>query len=198
MTIVASVPMQPTLSDVLWPSARGARHLLLVLVGSGLLTISAKLQIPLWPVPMTMQTYVVLVLGMTYGPRLGTLTVLFYLAQGALGVPVFAGTPEKGLGLPYMLGPTGGYLLGFLLAVAVSGWLARRGWDRSAGWTLLAMTLGHAVIFVPGVSWLAMQIGWERAVASGLTPFCLATVAKTALGVVTMPVAWRLLGRSRA
>jgi biotin transport system substrate-specific component len=188
----------PPLATVLWPSGRALRNAALVAIGSLLLTLSAKVQIPFWPVPMTMQTYVVLVLGMAYGPRLGVATVLFYLAQGAIGLPVLAGTPERGIGLAYMVGPTGGYLVGFVVAAALAGALAARGWDRSYSRTLLAMALAHVLIFVPGVAWLATSIGWERAFALGAVPFVAATIAKTLLGVVTLPLAWRLVdGRDR-
>ena len=116
--------LHPTLAGVLWPAGRGAaalRTLALLLIGSALLTVSAKIQVPFWPVPMTMQTFVVLVLGAVYGWRLGAATVLAYLAEGAAGLPVFAGTPEKGIGIAYMMGPTGGYLIGFVAAAAVVG-----------------------------------------------------------------------------
>jgi len=96
-------------------------QVLLVLGASLLLTLSAKIQVPFWPVPMTMQSYMVLVLGMALGPRLGPAAVAVYLAQGAIGLPVFAGTPEKGIGLAYMAGPTGGYLLGFFVAAVITG-----------------------------------------------------------------------------
>jgi len=169
-----------------------------VVVGVALLTLSAKLQIPFWPVPMTMQTYVVLVLGMAYGLRLGTVTVLAYLLAGAVGLPVFAGTPEKGIGVPYMLGPTGGYLIGFVAAAALCGALAERGFDRSLLRTLIAMTLGHALIFVFGLAWLAHLMGWSKAYAAGLAPFWTATVLKTLLGALTLPFAWKLLSRTDA
>ena len=104
--------------------------MLLALVGTLALTVSAKTQIPFWPVPMTMQTFVVLVIGMAYGARLGVATIALYLLEGALGLPVFAGTPEKGVGLAYMMGPTGGYLLGFVAGAWLCGWLAERGFDR--------------------------------------------------------------------
>ena len=124
-----------TFADLLWP-ARGAsrplRALLLALLGSALLTISAKLEVPFYPVPMTMQTLVVLLLGMAYGARLGAATVLLYLAEGAVGLPVFAGTPERGIGIAYMMGPTGGYLVGFVLSAAITGWLTERRRDWPA------------------------------------------------------------------
>jgi biotin transport system substrate-specific component len=181
------------LATALWPQASAYRNALLAVVGSLLLTLSAKMQIPFWPVPMTMQTYVVLVLGMAFGPRLGVATVLVYLLEGAIGLPVFAGTPEKGIGLAYMAGPTGGYLVGFVAAAALAGWLAQRGWDRSLGSTFIAMTLAHAVIFIGGLAWLAVLFGFEKALAVGLYPFLAATLAKTLLGTITMPLAWRLL-----
>jgi biotin transport system substrate-specific component len=162
------------------------RTIVLALFGSLLLALSAKVQVPFWPVPMTMQTFVVLVLGASYGWRLGLATVLVYLAEGAAGMPVFAGTPEKGIGLAYMAGPTGGYLLGFVAAAALTGWLAERGWTRDLPRLAGMMLLGHAAIFVCGIGWLAMSIGWTKAVAVGLTPFWAATALKTALAMALM------------
>jgi biotin transport system substrate-specific component len=189
------------LAATLWPanSHSGAltRSVTLTLVGVLALTISAKLQIPFWPVPMTMQTYVVLVLGMAYGLRLGTVTVASYLLIGALGLPVFAGTPERGIGLPYMLGPTGGFLLGFVVATGCCAALAARGFDRSFLKTLIAMSAGHAIIFVFGVAWLTQIMGFEKAFALGMAPFWAATIAKTLLGVITLPLAWRWIGERK-
>jgi len=188
-----------TLASTLWPAqsanARIARNVLLALVGTLALTISAKTQIPFWPVPMTMQTFVVLVIGMAYGTRLGVATMALYLLEGALGLPVFAGTPEKGVGLAYMMGPTGGYLLGFVAAAWLCGTLAARGFDRSPLKTLVAMSLGHALIFVFGVTWLAQLIGFDKAFATGVAPFWAATIVKTLLGVATLPLAWKWIGR---
>jgi biotin transport system substrate-specific component len=184
-----------TLVTTLWPThsqkTAQARNVLLVLIGALALTVSAKLQVPFWPVPMTMQTYVVLVLGMAYGARLGVATVASYLALGAIGAPVFAGTPEKGIGLPYMLGPTGGYLVGFFVATYCMAWLANRGFGRTFWKTLLAMTIGHAVIFAFGLLWLAYLTGFAKAFDVGVAPFWAATIAKTLLGVITLPLAWR-------
>ena len=195
----------PTLAAALWPVSGTAgtpdatrawgRALALAFAGSLLMTLSAKVQIPFWPVPMTMQTFVVLVLGMAYGWKLGAATMLMYLAEGAMGFPVFAGTPERGIGLAYMTGPTGGYLVGFVAAAAACGWLAERGWDRSVGKVIIAMLLGHALILGMGAAWLATLMGWEKALQVGLMPFWAATLFKTALAVMVLPVAWRLLGK---
>src|SRR5690606_28901841 len=115
--------------DALWPAPgvpRVARGVLLALAGSALLTLSAKFQVPFYPVPMTMQPLVVLLIGLAFGASLGAATVLLYLAEGVIGLPVFAGPPEKGIGLTSMLGATGGYLVGFALAAAIVGWIAER------------------------------------------------------------------------
>lgn len=195
-----------TLLDRLWP-ARGAaeadkraallRKVAVVLGGSLLLTVSAKLQIPFWPVPMTLQTLVVLALGMALGPRLGALAVIAYLAQGAMGLPVFAGTPEKGIGIAYMLGTTGGYLAGFVIAAFVTGLLARRAWDRSVVTTVAAMVIGNAVIYACGLLWLGSVVGWDKPVlAWGMTPFLLGDLAKIVIAAALLPTLWRLLGRS--
>ena len=190
-----------TLTQALWPvdtgGERTARAVTLALVGTLLLTFSAKIQIPFWPVPMTMQTFVVLVLGMAYGWKLGLATMFLYLAEGAMGLPVFAGTPERGIGLAYMVGPTGGYLAGFVAGAALCGWLAERGWDRSWWRTAIAMSLGHVLILLLGFLWLASLVGAAKAYAVGVAPFYVATVAKTALAVVALPLAWKLLKPSR-
>ena len=119
------------------------RLMLLAVAGSLLLWASAKINVPFWPVPMTMQTFVVLGLGAAFGWRLGMATVALYLLEGAFGLPVFAGTPEKGIALAYMTGPTGGYLAGFVLAAGVTGWLAERGFDRNYLTTAAAMLIGR-------------------------------------------------------
>lgn len=192
-----------TLASAVWPislSDRAGRRLLraalLALAGTALIWLSAKIQVPFYPVPMTMQTFVVLGLGMAYGWRLGAATVLLYLVEGALGLPVFAGTPEKGIGLVYMLGGTGGYLLGFLVAAAACGWLAERGWDRTAARTALAMVLGNALIYLFGLLWLGSLYGWDKPILEwGLTPFLLGDLTKLALAAAVLPLAWKLVGR---
>ncbi len=188
-----------TLAHTLWPaqdSAKVLRAVVLAFVGTMLIAISAKIQIPFYPVPMTMQTFVILCIGMAYGWRLGGATVLLYLAEGASGLPVFAGTPAKGIGIAYMMGPTGGYLLGFLAAAVAVGWLAEKGWDRNIVRTIAAMVLGTAIIFAPGLLWLGTVIGWEKPVlALGLTPFLWGAVFKISLAAAVLPLAWKILGR---
>jgi biotin transport system substrate-specific component len=191
--MTAATATLPTLADRLWPATERAwlRVALLVLLGSLLLTASAKVQVPMYPVPMTMQSFVVLVIGMAYGWRLAAGTVAFYLLQGAAGLPVFAGTPERGIGLPYMLGPTGGFLLGFLVAAMAMGWLAERGWDRDILKAIAALALGTVLLFVPGVAWLALSAGIDNAIKFGLTPFLWGSVIKLGLAAALLPLAWR-------
>jgi biotin transport system substrate-specific component len=176
----------PTVSfvDALWPihgAGRALRAVLLAVLGSALLTLSAKLQVPFYPVPMTMQTLVVLLIGLAYGFPLGAATVLLYLAEGAAGLPVFAGTPEKGIGLAYMAGPTGGYLIGFVLAAALCGWIAER--RRDVPGLALAVVAGSIAIYLPGVLWLARFVGFDKAFDFGLVPFLWGDLLKAALAL---------------
>lgn len=188
-----------TLAEVLWPSetaSRLLRNVILAVGGTALLALSAKIQVPFYPVPMTMQTFVVLAIGMAYGWRLGGATLLLYMAEGAAGLPVFAGTPEKGIGLAYMLGGTGGYLIGFVMAAALCGWLAERGWDRRLLTTATAMLIGNIVIYLPGLLWLGTLFGWDKPLLEwGLTPFLLGDLTKLALAAIVLPAAWKLVGR---
>lgn len=187
----------PTLAAVLWRAQdrlHPLRQFLLAVAGAALLTLSAKVQIPFYPVPLTMQTFVVLAIGMAFGWKLGALTVLLYLAQGAAGLPVFAGTPAKGVGLAYMLGPTGGYLLGFVIAAAACGFLAERGWDRRASTTFAAMLVGNLLIYACGLLWLGAVVGWDQPLlAWGLLPFLPGDALKIALAVIALPGAWKAL-----
>jgi biotin transport system substrate-specific component len=182
----------PTLATTVWDNPGWFRQLILVGLGAALLTLSAKIQIPFYPVPMTMQTFVVLVVGMAYGARLGAITVLVYLALGGFGLPVFAGTPEKGIGIAYMMGPTGGYLIGFVVAAALTGFLAEKGWDRRMSTTFIAMLLGNLLIYVPGLIWLGNVVGWDKPVLEwGLTPFLFGDLAKIVLAMIVLPAAWK-------
>ena len=182
-----------TLAQNLWNRENTLlRNLCLVILASAALWASAKIQVPFWPVPMTMQTFVVLIIGMAFGWRLGAAAVLLYFVQGALGLPVFAGTPEKGIGLAYMAGPTGGYLVGFVLAAGVVGWLAEKKWDRNVFTTAAAFFIGNVVLYVPGLVWLGLVLGWDKPVLElGLYPFLPGDVLKLVLAAVLFPVLWR-------
>jgi len=189
----------PTLFETLVSSdklpTRLLQSLAVVVLGSLLLTASAKLEIPLTPVPFTFQTLVVLSLGMVFGPTLGAATVIAYMAQGALGLPVFAGTPEKGIGVAYMMGPTGGYLLGFVIAAYVTGWLARAKWDRNIATAALAMIVGNVVIYAFGVGWLGTLIGYDKAIQFGLEPFVLFDFIKVIAAAIILPSIWKFVGK---
>ena len=164
------------------PAARPCAPSSLAVLGSLLLWASAKIQVPFYPVPMTLQTAVVFLIGIAYGWRLAVATLLLYLAQGAVGLPVFAGTPAKGIGLPYMVGPTGGYLVGFVAAAGIVGWVAQ----RSRHWlaTVGGLLAGTAVIYLLGAGWLATFVGAEKAVTLGVVPFLLGDAVKVALVAV--------------
>ncbi|MBT6118259.1 MAG: biotin transporter BioY [Rhodospirillaceae bacterium] len=187
------------LAAILWPAdetqARLLRGAVLAVFGTLILYASAKVNVPMWPVPMSMQTFAVMVLAMAYGFRLGTATILLYLLEGALGLPVFANTPERGIGLAYMAGPTGGYLAGFVVCAAVVGWLADRGWDRNLGMILIAYALGTAAIFGLGIAWLSVLIGLDKALTAGLVPFIPGAVLKIALAAGLMSAIWRILDK---
>ncbi len=181
---MAYEPAVSPLARTLLPTRGGfdslAKGLLLALAGSALLTLSAKVQVPFYPVPMTMQSMIVLMIGATCGARLGAATVALYLLQGAMGLPVFA----TGAGLAYMTGPTGGYLLGFFAAAFVTGALVERGFGRSVLGLAAVMAIGHAVLFAFGFAWLAFIVGGEKAWLVGVVPFWAATLLKTGLGAV--------------
>lgn len=177
-----------TLAATYFPQARTSAlaKLFLVALGVALLALSAKVQVPFWPVPMTLQTAVVLLIGASYGARMAAATLVSYLAAGAVGLPVFA----SGAGLAYMAGPTGGYLAGFFMAAVVMGWLADKGHGRSTLGALGLMAMGQVLIFGLGVGWLAALIGGGKAVAGGLVPFIPAEVLKTALAAALLGASW--------
>lgn len=190
-------PTYPTLplAEALWPRASLLRELTLILLGSWLVALSAQIEIPLWPVPITGQTLAVLLVGALLGSRRGALSLLAYLAQGAAGLPVFAGASG---GLAKLVGPTGGYLLGFVLAAWLVGWLSERGWDRSRRGTFLAMLLGNLVIYTLGLPWLAQFTGWEKVLALGFYPFLLGDLLKMGLAALLLPQAWQRLGPEKS
>ncbi|MFC1960281.1 biotin transporter BioY [Chloroflexota bacterium] len=164
----------------------------LVIGGSLLIAASAQVSVhlPFSPVPVTGQTFAVLLVGALLGWQRGMLAVLAYLMQGLAGLPVFAG----GLAGPMvLLGPTGGYLIGFVAAAGLTGWLAQRGWDRHNGSMLLAMLLGSAAIYLFGVPRLAAFVGWDVALTAGFWPFLIGDVVKAVLAMLLLPLGWRLL-----
>jgi biotin transport system substrate-specific component len=192
-----------TLVGLLWPSRDDVRFaalraIVLMVVGSALLTISAKVQVPLPFVPMTMQTLVVLMIGASYGWRLGGATVALYLMQGAMGMPVFANTPPMAAGIAYFASPTGGFLFGFLAAALIMGFMAERGWDRSLVRVIVMMSIGHAVIFVFGLAQLSLVMPFAKAWTVGAAPFVAATIVKTALAIALMQAAWSITRRGGA
>ena len=183
-----------TVAGALWPASAVnplLRAAILVLGGTLALAVAAKLQVPFWPVPVTMQSLVVLALGAAYGWRLAGVTMVAYLLEGAAGLPVLA----SGSGLAYMMGPTGGYLVGFVLAAMLVGYLAEKGADKKALTMFGAMLAGAAFIYVPGIAWLSGFTGLEKAVAVGFVPFILGDVLKAALAAAIFPAAWSLLRR---
>ena len=192
---VAQANRFPVLADRLWGDRGLAGAAVLAVIGSLVLAVSAKVQVPFWPVPVTLQSLVVLLISFAYGSRLAAATVLAYLAEGLAGLPVFAG---PAVGAAYMAGPTGGYLVGFFLGATFIGWLAEHGWDRSLARATAGMALGHVLLFVPGVSWLAVSFGWIKAIAYGFMPFLAGTVLKTALGAALVAAFWLPLGRRTA
>lgn len=196
------LPARPTLAGAVWPerqsvNARAMRAVLLALAGSGVLALASKVSVPFIPVPMTLQSLFILLIGAAFGSRLAVATVLVYLAEGALGLPVFTGTPERGIGLAYMMGPTGGYLAGWLLTAAIVGVFAERGADRSFGLLFGAMLAGNAASFACGFAWLAHLIGADAAFRLGVVPFLFGDLVKTLLAAVLLPAIWGVIAKPR-
>ena len=187
--------MYKTLSQVAAPRAALGVGAPLVLGGAALIALGAQVQVPLWPVPITLQTLVVLLLGAALGARRGALAVVAYLGAAALGLPVLAG---GGAGALKLFGPTGGYLIGFILAAYLVGRLVERfALDRRVLGAALAMLLGNAVIYLCGVSWLAaaLHLTPGDALNTGLTPFLLGDALKIGVAAALLPSAWAWLGR---
>ena len=152
---------------------------LLAIVGSVLITISAKIKIPFYPVPMTMQTFVVLFLGLSFGYKIGVATVGLYILEGIIGIPVFSNSPEKGIGWIYFTGPTMGYLIGFLFATFLAGYL---NFKTNIIFIFLKLIISVSIIYILGVLWLGNLIGWDKPVIQfGVTPFLLAELFKIVL-----------------
>ena len=193
---MSSLVTQPhTLVDVLLPRQQRSWLLdaALVLLFSAFVGLTAQVEIPVWPVPLTLQTLGVLFTGAVLGSRRGALALVLYLAEGAAGLPIFAGGAS---GVAHLLGPTGGYLAGFVVAAGVVGWLAERGWDRRLVWTALAMLAGNVIIYALGVAWLAVYLGdLQTAVVKGALIFVPGDLIKIVVAVLALPGGWALAQR---
>ncbi|CAM5208591.1 Biotin transporter OS=Bosea thiooxidans OX=53254 GN=SAMN05660750_00626 PE=3 SV=1 [Bosea thiooxidans] len=201
------IPMQaPTLASTLLPASgsRSAtlRNVALAVAGSLLMVLAAKIKVPFWPVPMTLQTLAVLGIGAAYGPRLGAATMALYIAYGLAGLPVFTNTPPVAAGPLYLVGPTGGFLVGFVLAAAIAGWAAERGASlvRLVG----GLVLADLVLLAIGCLWLAFGaqmaggvsgVGLGKAFAFGVQPFLLGEALKVALVACFAGAGWSLIRR---
>ncbi len=177
--------------------ARLATQLGIALLGTLVLTLSAKTKVVLGPVDLSLQTLAILLLAVTLGMRLGVATLLLYMAEGAMGLPVFQSTPEKGIGLVYMLGSTGGYLAGFVVMAAIVGWAADRGFDRNPFRLFGVMMVAEAIMMAMGFGWLATLIGAEKAWQFGVMPFIVPDLVKVALASALVPAVWALLPGKR-
>jgi biotin transport system substrate-specific component len=157
-------------------NSRILKYILVIFLGSILLTISSKIKIPFYPVPMTMQTFVVLFLGMSFGYKVGLATVGLYLVEGIIGLPVFSNSPEKGVGFVYFTGPTMGYLIGFLFATFLAGYFNFKGNILN---NFIKLLISVSTIYILGVFWLGSLIGWDKPIIQlGVTPFLLAELFK--------------------
>jgi len=186
--------MSATYADLARPASRTlglAYDLLLIAAGSVLVALAAQVAVPLpfTPVPWTLQPLAVLLVGALLGARRGAAALIAYLVEGASGLPVFAG---GAFGVAPLMGPTAGYLFGFVPAAFVTGFLAERGWDRRFVTTWAAMALGSLTLFAFGVAWLSRFIGWQGAVAAGLLPFVVGDLLKQVLAALFLPALWRV------
>ena len=159
---------------------------LISIIGSALIVLSAKIKIPFYPVPMTMQTFVILLIGITCGYKIGVATVTLYLFEGIIGLPVFASSPEKGIGITYFIGPTMGYLIGFLFAVYFAGLFK---YDKGVINTFIKLVFSVSFIYIIGIIWLGILIGWDKPLMKlGVQPFLLAESFKILLLLFLMPI----------
>lgn len=212
---MADTATRHVLTEAIWPAEGAglwAKRAVLVVAGVIALTIAAKIKVPVWPSPVAISlgTFAVLTIGAAYGPRLGLVTMLAWLGIGAAGFDVFQNSASGATGLAYMMGATGGYLVGYLLATLALGVAARRGLDRSVWGMALALLVGNALIYVPGLVWLhhlvatglfdaaAYASAWDQTIAWGLTPFVIGDALKLALAALLVPGLWRLVGSARA
>lgn len=194
------------LAVAVWPDRinRAVLSILLVIAGTAILAIAAKIKVPFYPVPMTLQTLAVLLIAATYGSRLAVATVAAYILEGMLGLPVFTNTPPAVAGPAYMLGPTAGFIVSWLAVAAIVGYAADRGWDRSILKLGAAMVVAIVVQFALGFAWLAWfaqlssggtGVGASGAFLGGVAPFLLGDALKIVLAALAVPAAWSLIDR---
>lgn len=183
-----------TLTQAVLPHSGLGAKIALVLAGSLLVAASARAEVPMFPVPMSLQTLAISLIGLTYGARLAAVTLLAYLAQGAIGLPVFAGGAA---GAAYMMGPTGGYLVGFVGMAWLTGWLVERGLGQGVGRLFVAALIPAALLFVPGVLWLwaITPLDLNGAIAAGALPFLLGGVVKSAVAAMIAAGGWQAIKR---
>ncbi len=211
---MAETASRNVLTEAIWP-AEGAglwvKRAVLVVVGVAVLAICAKIKVPVWPSPVAISlgTFAVLTIGAAYGPRLGLATMAAWMLIGALGFDVFQSSSAEKYGLTYMMGATGGYLLGYVLATIALGYAARRGWDRSVPGMAAALLAGNVLIYVPGLLWLGYLVAnglfdpskyasvTDQTLAWGLTPFLIGDALKLGLAALIVPGVWKLVGDAR-
>jgi biotin transport system substrate-specific component len=183
-----------TLTQAAFPNRSILMNTMLVLAGSVLLAASAQVSVPMYPVPMTLQTLVVSMIGLAYGSRLGAATVVAYLAEGAMGLPVFA---NFSAGVPVLMGPTAGFLWGFIGMAWLTGWLVENGYDRGFARLFFAALIPALLLFVPGVVVLKLVtgLGWQAALMAGMVPFLLGAVVKAVLAAMAIKGGWSALGQ---
>lgn len=212
---MAMLTTDPVLAEALGPrqgTALRVKQAVLVVLGIAALTLAAQVKVPVWPSPVAVNlgTLAVLSIGAAYGPRLGLATILGYMLIGALGFDVFQSSTAEVNGLGYMMGSTGGYLVGYVLAVVALGVLARRGWDRSVVLMAAAMLIGNVILYVPGLLWLAQWTEmtgkldlatygslWNQTMAWGAMPFIVGDLLKLAVAALLFPAIWKAVGSAR-
>ncbi|WBU59209.1 biotin transporter BioY [Paracoccus albus] len=183
-----------TLTQAALPSRSLLMNAVLVLAGTVLLAISAQIAVPMFPVPMTLQTLAISLIGLTYGSRLAAVTLIAYLAEGAMGLPVFT---NGGAGPVYMMGPTSGFLFGFVGMAWMTGWMVERGFDRGFGRLFLAAFIPALLLFIPGVAALKVVTGldWQAAAMAGMVPFLIGAVVKAVIAAMAVKGGWSLFER---
>jgi biotin transporter BioY len=186
-----SSDMRLTMVDTVWPRTGLIRDIVVIGIGALLTVLLTRIEIPLAPIPITGQTFAVLLVGALLGSKRGALSMITYIGMGLIGAPVFS---KFGWGISHLAGPTGGYLVGFVLAAFLVGWLSERGWDRRVLTTVIAMSLGMIAIYASGCLWLGQYTGWDKVLNLGVVPFLAGDALKIACAAVALPSGWALLG----